>query len=130
MPVKNFKRYQTLSNICNNTFNNKMLKSNTESVIMKLTDDETMDIKFICVVNFGDTNEMKQMMPRFKKEALSVIDAALNSVKENYNKEANDKVSLKLDMDTVQEAVEWISYQLYNPKKTAYYKLFCTATVK
>lgn len=131
MVVKDFNKYQTLSRICDNTFGKGAhVRSGTQSVILKVDSDTSLVAKFIMVVNFGSENQMNHAMPRHKKEALSMIEAALKAVQEEYKEVTGSKISLTPNLDTVLDSVEFISYQTYNPKKTAYYRLSCNVSVK
>jgi hypothetical protein len=131
MTVKDFQKYQKLAEICDGTFGKpNSVRSSTESVTLKMTDDTQLVAKFIMVVNFGSENQMRQMMPRFKNEATSMVKAALDQLKEKYKDATGKNVTLKLNQDTLQDSVEFLSYQIYNPKKTAYYRLSCVVDVK
>jgi hypothetical protein len=131
MTVKDFKLYQELARICDGSFGKaNAVRSNTESVTLKMVDDTMLTAKFIMVVNFGSENQMRQMMPRFRNEAESMIKAALDKLKEEYSDANGKKITLKPNLDTYQDSVEFLSYQIYNPKKTAYYRLSCIVDVK
>ncbi len=131
MTVKNFNKYQKLASICDNTFGKpNAMRASTESVMIKVADDTSAKATFIMVVNFGSENHMHQMMPRFKNEATSIIKASLKKVKEEYEEATDEKITLVMNLDTLQDSVEFLSYQVYNPKKTAYYRLSCLIDVK
>lgn len=124
--VKDFEKYKNLAQICDNSFGKaSMVRSKTESVTLKMTDDTSLVAKFIMVVNFGSDNQMRQMMPRYKNEAMSMVKAAVAKLKEEYKELTGKNVTLKLNVNSVQDSVEFLSYQVFNPKKTAYYRFSC-----
>lgn len=122
--VKDFKKFQKLSQICDGTFGKgSSMRSGTESVILKVVDDTLISARFIMVVNFTQDSAMKQMMPRYKNEGVSMIKAALEKTIEDYEDLTGEKVVLKMDVSTIQDSAEFLSNSMYAPKKSAYYRL-------
>lgn len=130
MPVKDLKKYQTLSKLIDNSFGrSSTVKSGTQSVKLKMVDDTMMTATYLMIVNFGSENVMREMMRRYTSQGLSMIEAALAEVQDQYKEETGSKVVLKPDLNSTRDSVEFLSYSMYNPRRTAYFRLECVINV-
>lgn len=130
MTVKDFKKYQALSRVFNKTFGApSTMKSSTETVTVKCVDDTMMSAMFLIVVNFSSEGLWRELRKRYMEEAIEKITKTLRQAEEEYETLTGDKVKLKIMQQTVSDSLEFVSYSLYNPKKTAYFRVFCNVEV-
>lgn len=130
MTVKDFQKYQALSRVFNKTFGApSTLKSSTETVTVKCVDDTMMSAMFLIVVNFSSEGMWRELRRRYMEEGVEKITATLKKAEEEYETLTGKKVSLKIMQNTISDSLEFVSYSLYNPKKTAYFRVFCNIEV-
>lgn len=130
MTVKDFQKYQALSRVFNKTFGApSTLKSSTETVTVKCVDDTMMSAMFLIVVNFSSEGMWRELRKRYMEEGVEKIAATLKKAEEEYETLTGKKVSLKIMQNTISDSLEFVSYSLYNPKKTAYFRVFCNIEV-
>lgn len=129
MTVENNKKYQNLSRLLDTSFGkSSTVSSPSQSIKFKLIDDKMLKATFLMIVNFGSENVMREMMIGYKKQAESMILAALKKSEEDYKDSFKEKISLKLNSGTIQDYIEYVSVQ--NPKKTAFYRMECLVKIK
>ena len=131
MTVHDTKKFQVLSDLLNTSFGKSGTKPyTTQSLQARMLDDKLMKVNFMMIVNFSSDGMMFEMTKRFKNEGLSMVKAKLDRLKEEYKDKTDETVSFKLIEATVVDSYEFLSNSLYNPKKTAYYRLSCQVEVK
>lgn len=130
MTVKDIKKFTKLSSCLNKTFGVASSgMSSTESIIMRLVDDEMMHATFLIVVNFSSEGMWRELRKRFIDEGLQKINNAMKKAAEEYKTLTGETVSLKILPHTVNDSMELVNYSMYNPKKTAYFRVMCNASV-
>lgn len=130
MTVKDFQKYQALSRVFNKTFGApSTLKSSTETVTIKCVDDTMMSAMFLIVVNFSSEGMWRELRKRYMEEGVEKITKTLKKAEEEYETLTGKKVTLKIMQNTISDSLEFVSYSLYNPKKTAYFRVFCNIEV-
>lgn len=126
MPVQDFKKYQALAKCMNSTFGDSAAnrsKTLNQSVKMALYNETLVKVTFMMIVNFGSDNMVREMAGRFKNEALGMVKASLERLKKDYEESTDDKVKLTMLDESIVDSYEFLSHSMYNPKKTAYYRL-------
>lgn len=130
MAVKNFKKFLEISKVCNKTFGvSSDLKSATESVILKAVDDEMLSAMFIVVVNYGSEDMWISIRKRWVEEGLETIEKTLKKVAQEYKDNTGQEIKLEVMKATLADSMELLSYSMYNPKKTGYFRLNCNVKV-
>jgi hypothetical protein len=130
MTVKDFQKYQALSRVFNKTFGApSTLKSSTETVTVKCVDDTMMSGMYLTVVNFSSEGMWRELRKRYIEDGLASLEKSLRTAEEEYETITGKKVKLKVMQNTISDSLEFVSYSLYNPKKTAYFRVFCNIEV-
>lgn len=75
---------------------------------------------YAAVVNFVTEKEMILMKRGYSEESIAVINAAIKNVKAAYKELADE--TLKTSEVSSSDSVEIIGFNVYNPKRMAYYR--------
>lgn len=137
MTIKNLSEYQLLANILQTTYGKTSEKSKTHFVNMSLVLDNRIAVRFQSIVNFGHQNVFLELKNRYKQEAMEVIQKTLESLAEEYkvaakeslNKNIKKTIKLKVSDPSISESIEYVSTSLYNPNKTAFYRVGCIVEI-
>lgn len=132
MPVQDFKKYQNLAKCMNTTFGDSATnrsKTLNQSIKMALYNETLVKVTFMMIVNFGSDNMVREMAGRFKNEALSMVKGSLDRLKKDYEESTEDKIKLTMLDESIVDSYEFLSHSMYNPKKTAYYRLSCLVDI-
>lgn len=137
MTIKNLPEYQLLSNILQTTYGKTSQKSATHFLNMNMILDNRISVRFQSIVNFGHQNVFLELKKRYKEEALEIIEKSLEKLadeykiaaKESLNKDIKKTIKLKVSDPTITESIEYVSTSLYNPNKTAFYRIGCIVEV-
>ncbi len=136
MLIKDYQKFINLSRLLNTSFGsdsgNHGRVYQTQSIKFDLLDDGLLKIRYLTIVNFGSDTMMRELMPRFRQEALSMIESALKNVKEQYAKEFPGQTvpDFSLQEDTINEDIEYISYYNYTGNRKAYYRFGCLVEIE
>lgn len=134
MLVKDYKKYLNLSRLLNTTFGISSLnkKVATQSIKFDIIDEGMLKCRFITIINFNNNIALSETMRRSKDEALTMLRATLEKLKENYKKNfpKEDNLSFKLIQDSIEDNVEFITFSPYNGSKKGYYRFECLIKVK
>jgi MinD-like ATPase involved in chromosome partitioning or flagellar assembly len=86
---------------------------------------------FMMIVNMPNNPQTAhEMKVRFKNQALQMMKAALEKLKEDYEEQSEGKsISLKMLDESVTEGVEFLTNAQYRPTLQAYYRLHCLVSV-
>lgn len=135
MTVKNYDKYLALSRVFNKTFGapgaNQVgtLKSSTETVTIKLIDDEMASAMFLIIVNFASEGMWRELRKRWLEEGLDKIKRTFDKATEEYNEMTGETVKFEIIKGSISDGLEFVNYSLYNPKKTAYFRVFLNAKI-
>ncbi len=135
MLVKDYQRFLNLSRVLNSTFGSEGVENrpvNTQSVKFDLLDDGLLKVRYVMIVNFGSDSLMREMMRRYRDEAIAMLEAALKTIKEKYEKEfPSSKVpNFNIVQSTTGEEVEFLTFNMYKGSRKAYYKFGCLIEVE
>lgn len=92
----------------------------SQSVKFILRGNNVLEVNFAMIVNLVNDREMIDMQKKYRNEADDVIEAALKRVKAEYTEQAESKLKLKQTKDS--DKFEIIDLNIYNGKRTAYYR--------
>ena len=95
-------------------------KSSSYSVKLTLQGPDRLLASYAAIVNFASEKQMIDMKRGYEEESRSVIDAIIKNVKERYKNIAEESITVKEVTST--DSVEIISFNVHNPKRTAYYR--------
>ena len=95
-------------------------KSSSYSVKLTLQGPDRLLASYAAIVNFASEKQMIDMKRGYEEESRSVIDAIIKNVKERYKDLAEESITVKEVTST--DSVEIISFNVHNPKRTAYYR--------
>lgn len=130
MPVKDFKKFLEISKVCNKTFGAASNgKSSTQSVIVKVIDDEMLSAMFVIVVNYASEGMWRELRKRWIEEGIESIKSTLKDAEEQFKTNTGKSLSLTIMEPTISDSLEMINYSMYNPKKTGYFRLHCNVKV-
>jgi hypothetical protein len=121
--IKDFERYQVLSDIVDSTFGTgSMVKNGAYSVKMKVIGDQLMEVQYRSVGNFtgNDSNVVKN---KFQDEGIRVTQQALKMIKDQYVDQTDKKISFKIESKN--DKVDLLQGSFQNPKRTCIYTLIC-----
>lgn len=92
----------------------------SQSVKFSFQGSERLLASYVVITNFVSEREMITMKKNCLEESDEVIAAHVQSVKDVYKKLTGESLSLKEDSST--DSIEIISFNVHNPKRTAYYR--------
>ncbi len=90
------------------------------SVKFSVIGDDHLMVKYLCVVNLVNDQEIERLRKMYSDEANSVVDGAVKRVKQDYKKQCGNSLSFKQVGDD--SSFEIIDLNVYNGKRTAYYR--------
>lgn len=90
------------------------------SIKFKILGPKQMEVCFVAIVNLVNDHEMLDLKKRYISEANEVIGIATKRVKENY-KEATEQ-TIRLKQISESDTFEIINLNIYNRKRTAYFR--------
>lgn len=130
MTVKNYDKYLALSRVFNKTYGApSTLRSSTETVTIKLVDDGMATAMFLIIVNFSSEGMWRELRKRWLEEGLEKIRSTLKIAAEEYETITGKTVKFTLHEPSINDGLEMTNYNLYNPKKSAYYRVFCNVAI-
>ena len=130
MTVKDYPKYLALSRVFNKTYGApSTLKSSTETVTLRLVDDEMVSAMFLIVVNFSSEGMWRELRKRWLEEVVNKIQEALKKAGEEYEVITGKPVKFEINKASISDGLEFVNYSLYNPKRAAYFRVFCNAKV-
>lgn len=135
MLVNDYQRFLNLSRILNSTFGSEGAVNkgfNTQSVKFDLLDDGMLKCRYMMIVNFGSDTMMREMMRRYKEEALGMLEAALDKIKEQYKTDFKGQTVPTFDIveSSIGEDVEFLTFTQYKGTRKAYYRFGCLIEIK
>jgi len=113
--------YNALAQATDNTWGRSSTsKAVGQSVKFKLLGENQLEVCFVAIVNLVNDSEMVDLKKRYVSEANQVIDVATKKVKSTYKELADQTLKMKQvsDLDTF----EVIDLNIYNRKRTAYFR--------
>lgn len=129
--IKDYQKYLHLSRVFNKIYGvSSTPNSSTETVILKLVDEGMVSATFVIVVNFSSEGMWRELRKRWLEEGIDKIQAALKKAAKEYKTISGKEVKFKIIKASINDSLEFTNYSLYNPKKTAYFRVFCNATVE
>jgi len=133
MTVKDYKKFNELSKVFNETFGaqNKLDKSvNTEMVRTKLINEEKMQAFYICIVNLQTENMWKELEKKNVDDALEVMRQYFKKCVEEYKKNTGKNINFTIDSKTVRYDVEFLNYNILRTNRSAYFRVYCDVDIK
>lgn len=92
----------------------------TQSVKFVLLNEDTIEVRYATIVNLVDSREFEKLKKRYTEDSSSVIDKAISKVKETYKEQAEKTIKFK-QVDE-RDSFEYIDMNIYNGKRTAYFR--------
>lgn len=135
MLIKDYERYLNLSKVLNSTFGAEGVGNkpfNTQSIKFDILDDGILKCRFLMIVNFGSDSVFREMRNRYKNEAISILEASLKRIAEEYKVRfpGSDPIKLSAVENSFGEDVEIINYSIHNANRKAYYRFGCLVEVE
>jgi len=97
-------------------------KTASYSVKFTFQGSDRVMASYVVITNFVSEREMIKMKKNCFEESEAVIAAHIQSIKDIYKELAGDSISLKEQKDSSSDSLEIISFNVHNPKRTAYYR--------
>jgi hypothetical protein len=128
--VKDYQKYLALSRVFNKTYGApSTMKSSSETVTLRLVDDEMISAMFLIHFNFSSEGMWRELRKRWLEEGVEKIQKTLKKAAEEYETITGSTVKFEIKEASISDSLEFISYNLYNPKKAAYFRVFLNASV-
>lgn len=83
---------------------------------------EDLVASYNVIMNFVSEKEMILMKRQCAEESIKIIDAHVKHIKDVYKDLAGETLKIKEKKDTSTDSLEIISFNVHNPKRTAYYR--------
>ena len=133
--VRDFQLYTRLSRIANGTFGTtgpNPARVSTQSIKFEVIDENTIKVKYQAIVTFASKSMLRDLSTKYMHEGLSMIAAGLERFTEDYSETFEDEKKIKLVMDdnSVMDSVEYVSYSMYKPTQTAFFRVSALVNVK
>ena len=149
MSIKQTAKYRILANAVQRSFGvTSQVKYPTHFVKANVVSDDY--IQFICqtTVNFGHQNVQLEMRHKYLAECVGLVKQSMKRIEDEYKKQIEDKekllepkkepyekpapksVKLPMDENTLRDEIEYVSYSIYSPKKTAYFRIIVLARIE
>lgn len=113
--------FNALGQAIDTTFGRSSTKNGaSKSVKMRMLDAEKLEVRYMVIVNLVSEREMVDLKKRYKEESDDVINSALKVVKETYKDLSESSIKFKQVNDV--DSFEVIDLNIYNGKKTAYFR--------
>lgn len=148
--VEDYKRYTKLSRAINSSFGDQgpgEARVSTQKVNLTLVDENMLKAHYVSTVTFPSHKMVEQLTQKFRTEGYSMIEAALNRTKEQYeelfpdddetpvsagsiNDTKKDTVSFEILTDTCKDVNEFLNYNQYTPALRAFFKMNCLVKIK
>lgn len=133
MPVEDFDKYMELSKVLNNSWGtgSQLRAGTSQSIKFNLRDDKLMRASFMMIVNMPNNPQTAhEMKVRFRNQALQMVKGALEELKKRYEEQNDGKtLNLKMQDNSVQEGIEYLTNAQYRPNLQAYFRLSCLIEV-
>lgn len=134
MPVEDFDKYMELSKVLNNSWGtgSQLRAGTSQSIKFSLRDDKLMKGSFMMIVNMPNNPQTAhEMKVRFRNQALQMVKGALEELKKRYEEQNDGKtLNLKMQDNSVQEGIEYLTNAQYRPNLQAYFRLSCLIAVE
>lgn len=126
--VKNYKLYTRISRAINGHFGTTgpgTARVSTQSVKLKLMDEELLTAHFQMIVTIGSFDKLEKAMPRYEKEALAMIEGTLKRAIDNYKELFPDEKPIKFEIkrDTADDNVEFVQSRQLSGFRRGFYRL-------
>lgn len=130
MTVKDFNQFQTLSRVFNKTFGApSTTRTTTETITVKCVDDSFLSAMYLTTVTFSSEGMWRELRKAYIKEALDKLNVRLRAAEDEYKELTGKTIKLKIMQNTISDGLEFITYSMYNPKKTGFFRVFCNVEV-
>lgn len=133
MPVEDFDKYMGLSRVLNNSWGtgSQAKPGTSQSIKFALRDDKLLKGTFMMIVNMPNNPQTAhEMKERYKGQALQMLKAALERLKEDYQEQYEGKtVKLKMIDQSVTQGLEYLTNAQYRPTLQAYFRLHCLVEI-
>lgn len=92
----------------------------TQSVKFVLLNADTVEVRYVTIINLVDDRDTTALKKRYTEDSSSSVDKAIAAVKETY-KEQTEK-TIKFKQFDEKDSIEFIDMNIYNGKRTAYFR--------
>lgn len=153
--IRDHELYTNLSKVANSSFGSSgpggvdVKKAPMQSIKFEVIDENTLKATYQSLVTFASKSMLRDLETKYKNEAMSMLKGSLERFTEDYkelvSKEKLDPgpspsgkepestkktIKLKANDSTITNSVEYVSYSMYKPVQTGFYRLSCLIDVK
>lgn len=152
--VRNFNKFLVLSRVASfkPTYTTMApLRASTQSVRFEVIDENTVKVWYQGIIAVSSAHMERELHTLHKKQALEMIEVAVKDFAERYKETVKglkpedaevsgatgstltpDATTIKLSLKdfTISDSVEYISYSIYKPHQTAFYRVSALIDVK
>lgn len=129
--VRDYKKLLRISQVLNNSFGTPGPGStvvNGFNVKLDPIDEGLVKARAIMNVSFRSDQMMRELMRKYRDEAVAMIKAALDRAAEEYEATFDEKVKFSFDEKAITESTEFYHVSQYTAQSRAFYRV--TALVK
>lgn len=141
--VRDYETFMLLSTVANSSFGTtgvQPLRTATQSIKFTVIDEHTLKVSYMTTVTFASDSMLRDLKLKYKRDALSIVDASLKKFSESYKEmveqrfpeDKPEKTTVKLSLrdSTVDDSVEFTSYTIYRPRQQGIYRVSALIDVK
>ena len=120
----NYNKLLKLSRIVNGSFGSSgdgLRHVSGMNVTLKTIDSKLLKAMCIMTLTFKTDQMMREGLRRHRDEAVAMISAAIEKAEEDYSNEFDEKITLELMGDSVDDSTEFIHVSQYSPINRVFY---------
>ena len=134
MNIEDLEKFRKLSKVANGSFGTtgpNPARISTQSVKFKVIDEHTLHATYTSIVTVQSKSMLRELRTKHQGEGMAMIKAGVeNFMKEFELQNEDEKLKLEIDGNTVDHGVEHVSYSMYSPSQTVFFRVFCLVRVK
>lgn len=156
--VRDHELYTNLSKVANSTFGSTgpggaqaSNRVSTQSIKFEVIDENTIKASYQAIVTFASKSMYRDLQHKYTAEGISMLKGALERFASDYKElvskekleagpspsgkdksKEKPKATIKLSINepTITNSVEYVSYSMYKPVQTGFFRLSCLINVK
>lgn len=131
--VKDYKKLLRISQVLNSSFGTDGPGGqvvNGFNVKIDTIDERLLKGRAIMSVSFRSDQMMRNLIRKYREDAVEMIKGAMDRVVEDYNEMFEDNLKLSLEENSVQESTEFYQINQYNGQSRAFYRVNVLIHVK
>lgn len=134
MTIQDYDKFEKLAKVANGSFGTtgpNPARISTQSVKFRVLDENCIRATYMAIVSVSSKSMLRELRFKHEAEGMAMIQAGVDNFAKEYELQNDgEKVKLEIDGNTVDHAVEHVSYSMYRASQTVFFKVFCVVRVK